>query len=424
MQIVICFLLITLSIFFNSNHAAADWNLLDSDVADNLYGVHFLNAETGWAVGWGDSDGAVVLSTTDGGDTWDSDVPVTNTLLFSITFIDSQRGYAAGYDGANSSAMLLETSDGGEEWMMLTFDESFGFYIVQFPTEEIGYVCGYGGVIMKSEDSGWSWTELSTRTNDVFRKMHFIDEDNGWAAGGSSFNNTNRIFKTDDGGDRWEMVKDFGNSFVIGGISFIDEDIGIVAGNDGHEAIFRTTDGGDEWERVYSTDSRSVLQDLYFDGDVGWACGDNGLVHYSLDGGESWQHDESLETNRLLLATTQIGDQTFAVGENGSIFKRSGELIVEHNLIDYSHSGFSLLGNYPNPFNSSTSIGFHLDHPETVNLRVIDANGRLLQSFDVDVERAGIHSIGFNAVGLSSGRYYYQLTSGSDSFTGSMIFIR
>ncbi len=98
-----------------STQLYAEWEEQDSGVNDNLYGVHFLTEETGYAVGWGASTGAVILKTTNGGEDWESSVPFNNTLLFSITFIDEDKGYAAGWDGGVNGSMLLETTDGETE---------------------------------------------------------------------------------------------------------------------------------------------------------------------------------------------------------------------------------------------------------------------------------------------------------------------
>lgn len=68
--------------------------------------------------------------------------------------------------------------------------------------------------------------------------------------------------------------------------------------------------------------------------------------------------------------------------------------------------------NFPNPFNPSTTIRFALPEAQKVRLEVYDLLGRRVsQLLDNEVRSAGNHSITFNAAGLTSGVYIYQLTT-------------
>ena len=49
--------------------AQFEWRQVKSDTNTHLYGVHFVDAKHGWAVG----TAGTVLSTTDGGTTWIAD---------------------------------------------------------------------------------------------------------------------------------------------------------------------------------------------------------------------------------------------------------------------------------------------------------------------------------------------------------------
>lgn len=66
---------------------------LPADV-DELYGVHFVSASTGWAVG-----DDVILSTTNGGATWtkESSTDRYSGILTDVDFIDGTHGWASGY---------------------------------------------------------------------------------------------------------------------------------------------------------------------------------------------------------------------------------------------------------------------------------------------------------------------------------------
>ena len=70
---------------------------------------------------------------------------------------------------------------------------------------------------------------------------------------------------------------------------------------------------------------------------------------------------------------------------------------------------FVLLGNYPNPFNPSTTIKFIAPSNGRVTLSVFDILGRRISTSDVGQFTSGQHSVNFNASHLSTGVYYYQL---------------
>ncbi len=74
---------------------------------------------------------------------------------------------------------------------------------------------------------------------------------------------------------------------------------------------------------------------------------------------------------------------------------------------------FLLHQNYPNPFNSGTYIPFTLTRPAEIKMNIFDVRGRYLKSIYQGTNRAGTHSIYWDASDLPSGTYYIQMISGS-----------
>lgn len=74
-----------------------------------------------------------------------------------------------------------------------------------------------------------------------------------------------------------------------------------------------------------------------------------------------------------------------------------------------------LYQNYPNPFNPSTTICFALLEREHVTLKMFNLIGREVATLVDGEMAAGEHSVVFDAKGLASGVYFYQLTAGSFS---------
>lgn len=89
-----------------------------------------------------------------------------------------------------------------------------------------------------------------------------------------------------------------------------------------------------------------------------------------------------------------------------------------------SPSGIELHPNYPNPFNPTTEIGYRLASPMTVKLTVFDLLGREIKVLVDQNKPAGDHRATFDASGLSSGIYLYQLQTSTDMITKSMILLK
>ena len=85
---------------------------------------------------------------------------------------------------------------------------------------------------------------------------------------------------------------------------------------------------------------------------------------------------------------------------------------------------FELLQNYPNPFNPSTSISFTLNREEEASLKVYNMLGIEIATLAAGKFNAGRHIVDFNAEGLSSGIYIYQLVTKDQVATKKMSLLK
>ena len=88
-------------------------------------------------------------------------------------------------------------------------------------------------------------------------------------------------------------------------------------------------------------------------------------------------------------------------------------LSVDHIPENQPH--FSLSQNFPNPFSFSTKIEFTLPKAVHVAIRLFDLSGREVATLLNEDQKAGSHSIEFNAGNLSNGVYFYRLECGNYS---------
>jgi hypothetical protein len=86
---------------------------------------------------------------------------------------------------------------------------------------------------------------------------------------------------------------------------------------------------------------------------------------------------------------------------------------------------FQLNQNYPNPFNPSTTISFYLSKSGKVTLKIFDALGNEIDTIIDDYYRTGFHSkfCILNSK-LSSGIYFYRLSTQDYSETKSMVLLK
>ncbi len=123
---------------------------------------------------------------------------------------------------------------------------------------------------------------------------------------------------------------------------------------------------------------------------------------------------------------------TKGTGENGSgtlyfddfqvmINPTTGISQRNESILPLKHA---LLQNYPNPFNSRTVIPFQLSSHEEVSLTLYNLLGQKIQTIFSGKQSSGNHFIEFDATGLSSGIYLFEMKVGSYTGRRKMAFIQ
>jgi hypothetical protein len=96
-----------------------------------------------------------------------------------------------------------------------------------------------------------------------------------------------------------------------------------------------------------------------------------------------------------------------------------------HDYIsDELPTSVSLLQNYPNPWNPTTTITFALPAEDYVKLVVYDMLGREVKTLVDGDCSAGYHSVEVDGSRLSSGMYFYKLQVGSHAVMKKMQLIK
>ncbi len=85
---------------------------------------------------------------------------------------------------------------------------------------------------------------------------------------------------------------------------------------------------------------------------------------------------------------------------------------------------YHLSQNYPNPFNPSTIINYSLPVQSNVLIKIFDVLGKEVAYIVNETQSAGLHSIEFNGVNLTSGVYYYRIEANDFADTKKMLLIK
>jgi len=219
---------------------------------NDLNSVSALDANTVIAVG----DVGTVIKTMDGGRTW---VVQTNAggmtnRLFGVSFVDANTGTAVGAIGLWGT--ILRTTDGGAAWNSQSSEARLPLYGVSFVDVNMGTAVGGGydlqcdfvlAIILRTGNGGGTWTEQTSGTTVPLTGVSFVDANTGTAVGGDFdfAGGHNVILRTINGGATW-APQSSGTTNPLYSVSFTDAVTGTAVGQYG--TILRTNTGGETAE--------------------------------------------------------------------------------------------------------------------------------------------------------------------------------
>ncbi|MEI6885136.1 MAG: YCF48-related protein [Bacteroidota bacterium] len=155
-------------------------------------------------------------------------------FIYTMKSPDPRHMWMAGTGGT-----IVCTRDGGRSWETVILDSNRVIQSLCFTDSLHGWASASGGYVYRTTNGGRYWAQIKLPDNDP-RDIFFTDTLNGWV--GDYW--TNKLYKTSDGGNRWDSVF----TGVASGsslIQFPDSQHGFVGG--GAVYMARTYDGGSSW---------------------------------------------------------------------------------------------------------------------------------------------------------------------------------
>ncbi|MBU1693894.1 MAG: hypothetical protein KJ726_06780 [Verrucomicrobia bacterium] len=188
------------------------------------------------------------------------------------------------------SRTVLRSTDGGETWSALFPSEPEGpdYGVVQFPTAADGWIL-YREQLLHSTDHGASWTPAALPE----QRFYYFGAIS--AAGSQCFmiqppTCGATVFRTDDGGARWQALEGGLPRNDYSGVYFRDARRGWVVGAYGRFAF--TEDGGAAWtEKDFPSDAGFAELEMVTD-EFGWMRADRGhagRLWITRNGGADWE---------------------------------------------------------------------------------------------------------------------------------------
>ena len=173
--------------------------------------------------------------------------------LYGVDFIDGQTGFVSGYYGT-----LLKTENGGRHWRSLNSGVDQLLRRVDAVSDRLIWAVGHRGSVLHSTDGGYSWHEQHHLPGIYLRDLSFADARVGWVVGHEA-----TILHTRDGGRSWQRQTLSGYSGRdlprINAVLALDARRAVLVGEFGVLAL--TEDGGASWHLI-KTPGRTTMTAL------------------------------------------------------------------------------------------------------------------------------------------------------------------
>lgn len=253
-----------IGIYLKTTDGGQTWTAADSIISKELYGIHCIDADTVFAVGF---DGKI-MRTFNGGAHWFYN-QLDYTPCYEIEFFNRQLGVIPTGTGYAIGGYYV-THDGGIKWQYTGFERELRS--VSFTPSGTCFISGYG-VVLRSTDFCQTFLPLEVE-GDFFLDIEFPTESTGYVAGYHG-----DLYTTTNGGDQWDKIQ-LGSSvfdqFNIWDINFLNENTGFLVGD--HGLFFKTVNGGKSWMKPAETPRENFRSIFLFDEYHGFVCGENGAL--------------------------------------------------------------------------------------------------------------------------------------------------
>ncbi len=255
------------------------------------------------------ADSGIVLSSLDGGATWKNLRLPYKASIGDVYVNKNGRSFIVG----DSSSIFV-----GNKYLdslkQVNVPKGFTFFKVKFVNDKEGIITGTKGIILKTKDSGSTWNQVKSNTNEIIFDCDFFDTKRGFAVG---WNGT--ILSTTNGGESWYNLDLKLTDNYLKSIDLTETGYGLIVGGDG--TILRTSDYGNNWEKLNLTFSGGFQKVKFISDEYSMIAGSKGVIMVSKDKGETWNVLDSKVYSNLNSFGVDPYGKIFIISVNGIIYK-------------------------------------------------------------------------------------------------------
>jgi len=353
--------------------------------------------------------GGKILRSQDNGTTW-------NHLNgdMNVGYIWTIKVAPNGTIFAGSELGVYKSSDNGATWVQTNLVNT-DVRALAIDENNMVYAGLWGGGVKKSTDMGLSWREMNTGLLSLNIHALAYKQNVGLFAG--TFGEG--VLKSLDGGDHWTKCNiPFEQIWSLG----IASDNKIYAGTYGG-GVYKSANGGDTWQTFNTGLSAKHIYAITFDSNNNTYVSAWGAGVFMISNAKDFWKPIGMEGFNVSSIAISPSNYIFAGTANGAVYSGPISLTGTEGEVNVVEE-YSLSQNYPNPFNPSTTIKYQLKNQGFVSLRIYDMLGKEVTTLINEEQPSGSYSVEFNATGLASGVYIYQLKSSDFVSTKKLILMK
>lgn len=293
---------------YRTTNGGITWQGIQPDTNRWAFGpIDFVDTLKGYAVLPGGI--FMVTRTTDGGLTWTTVSDAFLPYLLAIDMVDSVKGSASG-----EGDVMVRTQDGWRTWQTTTGGPYVILYDISFGDTLDGWAVGgdngHNAMIFNTTDGRvtWSWDSTLT-TNNAFYGVDAANTNTAYVAGAAG-----SIVKTTNSGNTWTVKRNADiKNFSLYNVSFYNANLGWSTGSNG--VITHTTNGGAVWQRQVSGTFNFIFGVTSPSPQKGWVCSDGAEILTTTNSGNTWSFQTSNTTYPLF--SIDFADTLFGVAVGG-----------------------------------------------------------------------------------------------------------